>query len=228
MTSHQPVPPESEPIPTRDWIPYPVCDSSEYLDRPPPQYARDDGDFVAWKSAEPALPGPHQPRSDDSEGDKDTYGTENQAAMSAGNRLRAGTYRHDAATCVLLSEVDQEALARALQTAISWAEEFIVDFIEDDYRDDDMSMVADEVIDWELGALRENDGYLQAACSVTASLYSDSASSDGTIAGGCCWCMVELAERPWRATSVTPSRSWVSIQRADLPVAWTGLDTESD
>ena len=131
-----------------------------------------------------------------------------------------GAYRHDVGTCDLLGAVDQRSLVHALQDAIDEAEEDITDFIARDY-DDDIDGVGDDVFDWELAALREAGGRLQAACSVVVALYRDDESIGTTF--GQCWCLIELAERPWQGRQLTPSRSWLAIDRDEVvPWAATG------
>lgn len=136
--------------------------------------------------------------------------------------LRRGSHRHQAEKSALLCAVDEASLLRALDAAIHEAEDDIVDVIAEDYADDeDIDEVGEDVIDWELAALREIDGRLQAACLVAVELYrdEDEESSVGTT-GGSCWCFIELAQRPWRGAQLTAARSWLAIERRG-PVPWT-------
>jgi hypothetical protein len=136
--------------------------------------------------------------------------------------LRRGSHRLEAENRALLCAVDEASLLHALDAAIHEAEDYIVDVIAEDYADaEDIDEAGEDVIDWELAALREIDGRPQAACLVAVELYrdEDEESSVGTT-GGCCWCFIELAQRPWRGVQLTAARSWLAIERRG-PVPWT-------
>lgn len=140
--------------------------------------------------------------------------------MTSEEHLSGRFHPHDADTRELLSVVDRHALLVALEAAIEVAEEDMTDLIAEDY-DDDIDFAGEDVIDWELGALREVEGRLRAACSVAVALYRDEDADLRTTAGQC-WCLIEFAERPWRGASLTASKHRTLIERAG-PVPWTSL-----
>ena len=135
-----------------------------------------------------------------------------------------GEHHHDRATLQLLGAIDRASLRQALENAIHDAEDDVADLIAEDYADDDeIYCVGEDVLGWELAALREIGGHLQAACTVSVGLYRDEDDyedeSSGTICG-CCWLFIEFAEHLRHGAPITPSRWWVAIERAG-PIPWT-------
>lgn len=237
--------PEPDPVPTRDWIPHPVSDSAEYLDRPAPRYVgRDDEDEALEAPVDVASGKGAPPVTDSVEADEadsmrltpskkaDELMREHFASVEPETRdwdvpdtsstgpLGKGSHHHDADTRELLGVVDRESLVRGLQVAINDAEEAVTDFIAEDYDDDDIDAVGEDVVEWELAVLREADGRLQATCLVGADLYRDDDSDVGTTVGSC-WCLVEFAEQSWQDGHLTPSSFWMAKDRDGPVLPWT-------
>ena len=73
-------------------------------------------------------------------------------------------HHHDRDTLQLLGAIDRASLRQALENAIHEAEDDVANLIAEDYADDDeIDCVGEDVLGWELAALREIGGHLQAA-----------------------------------------------------------------